>query len=53
MKGLDTNVLVRYFVRDDEEQWKTADRYLGQNLQKEFYFISNVVLCETIWVLIP
>ena len=25
MIGLDTNILVRYFTRDDEQQWQQAD----------------------------
>jgi predicted nucleic-acid-binding protein len=46
--GLDTNVLVRYLTRDDEAQWKQAVEIIGN---AEFCFISNIVLCELVWVL--
>ncbi|MEM8639622.1 MAG: type II toxin-antitoxin system VapC family toxin [Cyanobacteria bacterium P01_G01_bin.54] len=52
MKELDTNVLVRFFVRDDESQWEIADRYISQAFQtNETCLINNVVLCELLWVL--
>ena len=51
MKGLDTNVLVRYLVRDDLEQWKVADEYIKQvKASGKTCFINNIVLCELIWV---
>lgn len=48
MIGLDTNVLVRYITRDDEQQWQKAVEIMesGQKC-----FISNIVLCELVWVL--
>ena len=48
MIGLDTNVLVRYLTRDDEAQWKQAEEIISN---AESCFISNVVLCELVWVL--
>lgn len=52
MKGLDTNVLVRFLVRDDEQQWQIADLYINQALQSnEPCLINNIVLCEVVWVL--
>ena len=48
MIGLDTNVLVRYLTRDDEAQWKQAEEIISN---AESCFISNIVLCELIWVL--
>ncbi len=52
MNGLDTNVLVRYLVRDDLEQWKLADDYIKQvKASSETCFINNIVLCELVWVL--
>lgn len=52
MKGLDTNVLVRYLVRDDEQQWRRACDYILEALgQGEVCFINNIVLCELTWVL--
>lgn len=52
MKGLDTNVVLRFLVRDDEQQWQIADRYINEALQaNEFCLINNIVLCEVVWVL--
>lgn len=52
MKGLDTNVIVRFLVRDDERQWQIADRYIDRALQEnEPCLINNIVLCEVVWVL--
>ena len=47
MKGLDTNVLVRYLVQDDPEQSRKAAHYIESNQS----FINDVVLCELVWVL--
>jgi len=52
MIGVDTNVLVRYIVEDDAEQTKRADALFRRALAKgEMIFISEVVLCELVWVL--
>jgi predicted nucleic-acid-binding protein len=52
LKGLDTNVVVRFLVRDDEQQWQIADRYINEALQaNEPCLINNIVLCEVVWVL--
>ncbi len=52
MRGLDTNVLVRYLTRDDEQQWQRAEQYINAALAaEETCFISNIVLCELVWVL--
>ncbi|WP_319420531.1 PIN domain-containing protein [Pleurocapsa sp. FMAR1] len=48
MIGLDTNVLVRYLTRDDEAQWKQAVKIINN---AESCFISDIVLCEMVWVL--
>ncbi len=48
MIGLDTNVLVRYLTKDDEAQWQQA---VGIINHAYYSFISNVVLCELVWVL--
>ena len=48
MIGLDPNVLIRYLTRDDEAQWKQAVEIIGN---AESCFISNIVLCELVWVL--
>ncbi len=52
MNGLDTNVVVRFLVRDDEQQWQIADRYINEALRdNEPCLINNIVLCEVVWVL--
>ena len=48
MIGLDTNILVRYLTRDDEQQWQQAVTVIQHN---QLCFISNIVLCELVWVL--
>ncbi len=52
MLGLDTNVLVRYLVRDDESQFERA-RHLFREAAAadEGLFVSLLVLQETEWVL--
>jgi predicted nucleic-acid-binding protein len=52
MIGLDTNVLVRFLVRDDEEQFTRAERLIRRSANAgEPVFISLLVLLETEWVL--
>lgn len=52
MKGLDTNVLVRYLVKDDKKQAEKASAYLRKSTASgENCFINTIVLCELVWVL--
>ncbi|HEY1903320.1 MAG TPA: type II toxin-antitoxin system VapC family toxin [Terracidiphilus sp.] len=51
MVGIDTNVLVRFIVRDDPSQTRRADRLLDNLTKENPGFVSSVVLAETIWVL--
>ena len=52
MNGLDTNILVRYLIQDDLEQWKLAKEYIKQvKVSGRTCFINNIVLCELVWVL--
>ena len=51
MIGLDTNVLVRYLVKDDEAQSALASRFIDGLTQDDPGFISSVVLAEASWVL--
>lgn len=52
MKALDTNVLVRFLVRDHEEQFKVVNTMLvDAEADKEVFFVSNVVVLEVMWVL--
>jgi predicted nucleic-acid-binding protein len=52
MRGLDTNVLVRYLAQDDPDQSRRANSLLQEAAsQGERCFINSVVLCELVWVL--
>ena len=52
MKALDTNVLVRFLVRDDEQQSKAVYRIFKQaEADKEVLFLPALVVLETVWVL--
>ena len=52
MLGIDTNVLVRYLVRDDEAQFEKASRLIKREIGAgEAVFVSLPVLLETEWVL--
>ncbi|MCT7978436.1 hypothetical protein [Laspinema olomoucense] len=41
MIGIDTNILVRYLIQDDQQQWKQAAEFIKQN---QPCFIANIVL---------
>src|SRR5580693_1868939 len=52
MLGIDTNVLVRYLVRDDQLQYEKARRLIDREVSKgEPVLVSLLVLLETEWVL--
>ena len=52
MIALDTNVIVRFLVRDDEKQAEAARRRLRQaETNRERLWIPLLVVLETIWVL--
>jgi len=52
MLGIDTNVLVRYFTKDDDIQTKLAEKLLDKySGEAGSIFINNIVICELIWVL--
>ncbi len=52
MIGLDTNVVVRYVVQDDEKQSGAASRMIEKSLSPENPgFICLVTLAEIVWVL--
>lgn len=52
MIGLDTKVLVRFLVRDDEEQYQRAcDLIRTEARREDFICVSLLVLLETEWVL--
>jgi predicted nucleic-acid-binding protein len=52
MKALDTNVLIRFLVRDDEQQAETIYRIFKEaESGKEVFFVPLLVVLETVWVL--
>ena len=52
MLGIDTNVLVRFLVRDDEGQFERARRLIKREVgSEEDVFVSLLVLVETEWLL--
>ena len=52
MLALDTNVLVRLVLQDDEAQARVAERLVIKARHAgESLFVGDVVLCEFVWVL--
>ena len=52
MIALDTNVLVRFLVEDDERQSAAAAALVERAVQSnDALYVSGIVLCETVWVL--
>lgn len=52
MKALDTNVLVRFLVNDNEQQAKRAYSLFKQaEINKEELFVPILTILELIWVL--
>ncbi|HEY0777873.1 MAG TPA: type II toxin-antitoxin system VapC family toxin [Gemmatirosa sp.] len=52
MRALDTNVLVRYIVHDDDAQHAAAAAQIDGAVERsETFFVSDPVLCELVWVL--
>ena len=52
MKALDTNVLVRFLVRDDKEQAEIVYRLFKRaESRNDPFFVPLLVVLETIWVL--
>ena len=52
MIALDTNVLVRYLVQDDARQSAAAAALVNRVIAAgDTLFVSDVVVCETVWVL--
>jgi len=46
MRAVDTNVLVRLIVRDDNNQLRAAEDFVAKGA-----WVSHLVLAETVWVL--
>jgi predicted nucleic-acid-binding protein len=50
--GLDTNVLLRYIVIDDQDQSSRARKLIETQCSPESPgFINRIVLCECVWTL--
>ena len=52
MLGIDTNVLVRFLVQDDDTQFEKARRLIKREVSAgRRVFVNQLVLLETEWVL--
>ena len=52
MIALDTNVLVRFLVRDDPAQARKAKALVDRLTEREERaYVSDIVLCELVWIL--
>lgn len=51
MIGLDTNVIVRFLVQDDEKQSKAATTFMNSLTPQEPGYICREVIIEVVWVL--
>ena len=52
MKGIDTNILIRFLVGDDEMQAKTVyNLFKKAESEKKELFVPLLVMLELIWVL--
>lgn len=46
MRAIDTNILVRLFVRDDDAQVRASEAFIAGGA-----WLSHLVVAETVWVL--
>jgi len=51
VKALDTNILLRFVIRDDENQFAKARDFLNSRSADDPAFISLIVLVEFVWTL--
>jgi predicted nucleic-acid-binding protein len=51
MIGLDTNILVRIFVDEDDVDERRSRSFLLQNSDRDAFFVATIVLVELIWTL--
>lgn len=52
MSAADTNVLVRFYVEDDKEQFRKALEFFESATSQNPVFVNHVVLTEWVWVLL-
>ena len=51
MVGVDTNIIIRYILRDDKNQASQADKVFDNMNKPASLLINQIVLVEIIWVL--
>lgn len=51
MPSVDSNILLRYIVRDNQEQARVAERFIDNLTPEQPGFICREVVLETVWVL--
>ena len=51
MRAIDTNVLVRFLTRDDEQQFATAETFMASLTRDNPGYVTTVALVEVWWVL--
>jgi predicted nucleic-acid-binding protein len=51
MIAVDTNILVRFLVHDDEKQYERVERFFTERTVGDPVFVTLVVVVETVWVL--
>ena len=51
MRGLDSNILLRFVLADDSRQHDIARRFLAERSRDNPAYVSVIVLCEVVWVL--
>ncbi len=52
MRGVDTNVLVRYITDDDPEQSRVARTLIqGAEDERDRLYVNTIVVCELCWTL--
>lgn len=51
MIAVDTNILLRYVVRDDPEQLEKAANFFRERTTEDPAYVSLIVVAEMIWVL--
>lgn len=52
MIGLDTNVIIRFLTQDEPKQAEIINKLIDKAINNnEVFWISQLTLCETVWVL--
>jgi predicted nucleic-acid-binding protein len=52
MIAIDTNIIIRYIINDDEEKCTLVANLFNKHKGiEQSIFINNIVFCEVIWVL--